>query len=114
MQDFKFNITCQDPEASVEVSPLPSENSISLFRISVRFPHKKAPTTVRIEWEGEMRNILNVWAPSCGVQHAIRQWFAPTVCHSSFHSGAPLLCVIGDQNHNSSTISLGSCHTVGC
>ena len=106
MQDFKFNITCQDPEASVEVSPLPSENSISLFRISIRFPRKKAPATVRIEWEGEMRNILNVWAPSCGVQHAIRQWFAPTVCHSSFHSGAPLLCVIGDQNHNSSTISL--------
>ena len=106
MYELSFHVTCRDPEADVKIIPQPSEDGIALFRISVRFPHKKTPSPVRIEWEGEMRGILHIWTPSCGVHHAVPQWFAPSVSRSSFHSGAPLLCVIGDRNQNSSTVAL--------
>ena len=106
MYELSFHVTCRDPEAEVKIIPQPAEDGITRFRISVRFPHKKTPTPVRIEWEGEMRGILHIWTPSCGVHHAVPQWFAPSVSRSSFHSGAPLLSVIGDRNQNSSTVAL--------
>ena len=105
MDGFHFTIECQDPEAETTLTPVSAEGGIFLFRIRVRLPQKKAPLPVRIEWEDEMRDILGVWHPSCGTNHAIRQWFSPTVSRSCFHFGAPVLSVYGDLGRNRATVA---------
>ncbi len=106
MFDLRFTVTCQDPEAECRITPLSDENGILVSRVSVRFPRVKTPSPVRIEWEDEMRGILGVWHPSCGTDHAVRQWFAPTVSRSRFHFGAPLLAVYGDRDVNRATVAV--------
>ena len=87
MFDFHFDIRSTDPDTDVTVSPIAAEDGIAQYRILVRLPKKAAPSPVRIEWEDEMRDILGVWRPSCGTDHAVRQWFSPTVSRSWLCSG---------------------------
>ncbi len=106
MKSFRFDIFCGDPGLRVEILPEPAGEDTYIYRIRVKNPEKKSPVPVRIEWEDEMRDILYVWHPSGGADHAIRQWFGPTVNRSSFHSGAPMLAAIGDKGKNRTTVAL--------
>ncbi|MCR5682251.1 MAG: alpha-galactosidase [Clostridiales bacterium] len=106
MFDFHFDIRSTDPDTDVTVSPIAAEDGIAQYRILVRLPKKAAPSPVRIEWEDEMRDILGVWRPSCGTDHAVRQWFSPTVSRSCFHFGAPVLAVFGDLRKNRGTVAV--------
>ena len=107
MQTRSYTVSCSIPEVSAHIEERPADVSgVSIVHVKVELPGKMVPPPVRIEWEDEMRDILSVWYPSSGVGHALHQWFAPTICRSSFNSGAPVLCTIGDRGLNRLTVAL--------
>ena len=100
-----FDVTCQNSETVTEITPLTSEDGVSLYRVTVRFPRKMKPEPVSVVWRESMRNILHVWHPLTGSHHAMHQWFAPTTARSCFHFGAPVIATIGDGGQNVQTVA---------
>ena len=100
-----FRITCKNPEIQTEITPLPAEEGISLYRVNVHLPRKMKPEPVAITWWEDMCNILHVWHPLAGSHHAMHQWFGSTKVRSCFHFGAPVISTIGDGGKNVQTVA---------
>ncbi len=106
MRDCCFKVSCSSSDTSVSIQPFSQDGDISIYHIHAEMPEKKSPNEIKIEWEEDMIDILYAWHPSCGTDHGVRQWFAPTVNRSRFNFGAPILCTIGSGGTNRFTVSL--------
>ncbi|MBR5742628.1 MAG: alpha-galactosidase, partial [Clostridia bacterium] len=101
-----FAVECENEETRVTIRPLAEEGGVSEYRVEVRQKEIAPPQPVRIAWREKMRDMLSVWIPDCGRNHAMGQWFNPTVCRSSFQHGAPVLAVWGKRSRNRMTVAL--------
>ncbi len=90
----------------VRVDLLSSENGVEIYRVTMAFSENTVPSRVHIDWEEPMVNLLHVWHPTGGRDHAMRQWFSATSTHSDFCFGAPVLCTIGEGGKNTETVAV--------
>ena len=100
-----FDVSCKNPAVKTEITPLPSEEGICLYRVNVRVPRKMKPEPVAVVWREDMCNILHVWHPLAGSHLAMHQWFGSTKVRSCFHFGAPVIATIGDGGQNVQTVA---------
>ncbi len=101
-----FDIQCSNPDIQTTITPLSSENGISIYKISVTLPQKMTPPMVKIVWKEDMVGLLHVWHPMASTHHAMHQWFGATQSRSCFHWGAPVLTTIGENGVNRQTVAL--------
>ena len=100
MKDRFFQIECENKETRASIGLLSEAGGVSEYRIRVTLPGKSKPEPVRFVWHEKMKDVVAVWHPSCGRDHAVRQWFNKTVNRSCFQSGAPVLEAVGDRGRN--------------
>lgn len=111
MLHHHFTTTCADERINVVISPVSQEDNVFIYSVRLDFPEKMIPPAVRISWEENMENILHIWHPGARFTHELKQWFAPTLCNSCFHAGAPVLTTIGDLDLNRATVAVSDPET---
>ncbi|MCR5485395.1 MAG: hypothetical protein K6F09_07355, partial [Clostridiales bacterium] len=91
MEKRSFKVRAERTTDEITIDSKLISDGIELWGVTVKFAEKCKPTKIRIEWEEEMTDCLNVFSPGCGTKHNMCQAWNPTINHSSFSGGVPLL-----------------------
>jgi len=109
----RFEIKTEASGVKTEIIPVSDENGITVYRFTADRAEKTVPSSIEVCWEEPMEDLLHVWTPLGGWDHAMRQWFGRTENRACFYCGAPVLCIIGPDDENRETIAIsdGDTHT---
>ncbi|MCR5484004.1 MAG: alpha-galactosidase [Clostridiales bacterium] len=106
MEKRSFKVRTERTTDKITIESKLISDGIELCGVTVKFAEKCKPTKIRIEWEEDMTDCLNVFSPGCGTKHNMCQAWNPTINHSSFSGGVPLLYTTTENDLNRCAVAL--------